>query len=132
MQDTVLVMLKTATKNLFSKSACKMYPFREPVLFERSRGRIESESSKCILCTLCEKRCPTGAIVVDRDRLTWEIDRFKCILCGNCIEGCKPNALRMVNHYTGPVLKKQVESHNVSPPKIHRKKSGGFQGSGEA
>ena len=123
MQDTVLVMAKTATKSLFSKSACKMYPAREPVLYERTRGRIEIGSSKCIVCTLCAKRCPTGAIVVDREKHTWQIDRFKCILCGNCVEGCKPNALSMVNHYTGPVTQKKIERYTVSPPKAKQKKT---------
>jgi ech hydrogenase subunit F len=131
MQDTILIMLKTATKNLFTKSACKMYPVQKPIFFERTRGRIEFESSKCRLDMVCEKRCPTGAIVVDREKLTWQIDRFKCIVCGNCIEGCKPNALRMVNHYAGPVVKKQIESHRVPPPKMRRKKADSLPGSAE-
>jgi ech hydrogenase subunit F len=118
MQETVLVMLKTATKNLFTKSACKMYPVQEPVLFERTRGRIEMESSKCILCTLCAKRCPTGAIVVDKEKSTWQIDRFKCILCGSCAESCRPNALRMDKHYTGPVSTNRIEILNINPPKV--------------
>jgi ech hydrogenase subunit F len=117
MQETVLVMLKTATKNLFTKSACKMYPVQEPVLFERTRGRIEIDSIKCILCTLCAKRCPTGAIVVDKEKSTWQIDRFKCILCGSCTESCRPNALRMDKHYTGPVSTNRIEILNINPPK---------------
>ena len=129
MQDTVLVMLKIATKSLFSKSACKMYPVREPVFFERTRGRIESESSKCILCTLCEKRCPTGAIVVDQKQRTWQIDRFRCILCGNCVASCKPNALKMINRYTGPVVKKQTEQHTVTPAMTKHKKTDSPAGS---
>ena len=121
MEDTILVMLQTATKSLFSESACKMYPLREPVLYERTRGRIEIDCSKCILCTVCQRRCPTGAIWVDKEKNTWRIDRFKCILCGNCLEGCKSGALQMATHYAGPVVRKETEEHNVTPPKVRRR-----------
>jgi len=120
MEDTILVMLKTATRSLFSRSACKMYPERPYVPYERTRGRIVIESARCILCTACERRCPTGAILVDRDKHHWMIDRFKCILCGNCLEGCKPNSLRMDDQYAGPVVEKQTEVHAVPPPRARK------------
>jgi len=123
MQETVLAIWKTVTKSLFSRSACKMYPVQEPVFFERTRGRIEMQPSKCIVCTMCAKRCPTGAITVDKEANTWRIDRFKCIVCGACVEGCKPGSLAMVNHYTGPVAAKQFEQFSVTPPKPHPKKT---------
>jgi len=40
-----------------------------------------------------------------------------------CAEGCKPNAIQMVNQYTGPVVSKQIESFSVTPPERHTKKS---------
>ena len=121
MEDTILVMLKTTTRSLLSKSACKMYPVREPVLYERTRGRVEIDASKCTLCTLCQRRCPTNAIFVDKEKNTWRIDRFRCILCGNCLEGCNFNALSMATHYAGPVVRKQTEEHNVTPPKPRKR-----------
>ena len=123
MQDQPMIMWKTVARSLISRSACKMYPTRQAVFFERTRGRIEVASVKCILCTLCAKRCPTGAIIVDREKNIWRIDRFKCILCGNCIEGCKSEALRMANHYAGPTIAKQGESHDVVPPKDKKEKA---------
>jgi formate hydrogenlyase subunit 6/NADH:ubiquinone oxidoreductase subunit I len=126
MQDTtVLPIWKTITKSLveslFGKRACKMYPVQEPVFFERTRGRIEIESSKCIVCTLCAKKCPAGAIVVDKEKNTWQIDRFRCILCNACMESCKADALTMVNQYAGPVVSNQIESVPVTPPKRKKK-----------
>ncbi len=79
MQDTVLTIWKTLARSLFGKPACKMYPAEPPVFFERTRGRIEMEASLCIVCTLCARKCPTGAILVDKEKNRWEIDRFKCI-----------------------------------------------------
>lgn len=123
MEDTMLVMLKTVTRSMFSKSACKMYPLREPVFYERTRGRIEIDPSKCTVCTLCAKRCPTGAVFVDRKENRWQIDRFKCILCNACTEACKAKALTMVKHYTGPMTRNQIEIYRVTPPKKRQKKT---------
>lgn len=121
MEDTILVMLKAAAKNLFSRPACKMYPERPWVPYERTRGRIVIESARCTLCTACERRCPTGAILVDRDKHIWMIDRFKCILCGNCLEGCKPNSLRMDVHYAGPVVRRgEAETYSVPAPRSRK------------
>jgi len=123
MRNQPMIMWKTVARSLITGSACKMYPAREPVLFERTRGCIEMASAKCILCSLCAKRCPTGAIEVNKEKNFWRIDRFKCILCGNCIEGCKSEALRMANHYAGPTIAKQGESHDVVPPKDKKEKA---------
>ncbi len=106
-------MLKTVTRSLFSKPACKMYPVRGPVLYEYTRGHIEIDTSKCILCTLCAERCPTGALEVDRDKATWEIDRLKCITCGSCVEGCPKQALSMANDYISPVTTKLKEAFRI-------------------
>ena len=122
MQDTVIAFWKTITKSLFSKPACKMYPAEPAVFFERTRGRIEIEPSKCIVCTLCAKKCPTGAIVVDKGENFWQIDRFRCILCSACAESCKPGSLTMVNQYTGPVTANELERFAVTPPKPRKKK----------
>jgi ech hydrogenase subunit F len=123
MEDTLLVMLKTSIRSLFCGSACKMYPLREATVYERTRGHIVIEASKCIVCTLCAVRCPTGAILVDRDKYVWMIDRFKCILCGNCVEACKANALRMDQHYAGPVVRKGTEQYTVTPRKARHGKT---------
>jgi ech hydrogenase subunit F len=117
MQDTVLAIWKTVARSLVSKPACKMYPAEPPVFYERTRGRIEMEAGRCIVCTLCAKKCPTGAIAVDKEKNTWTLDRFLCIVCGACAEGCKPGALKMVNSYTGPAPARSVEVLSVTPPK---------------
>ena len=53
------------------------------------------DDSKCVYCTLCAKKCPVGAITVDRAEKTWEIDRSVCVKCGQCVKNCPKKALTM-------------------------------------
>ncbi len=50
-------MLGTVLKHLFIGSPCKMYPFKKPVYYDNTRGKILIDTSKCITCTLCDKKC---------------------------------------------------------------------------
>ena len=43
------------------------------------KGHVEVDESTCILCSLCVKRCPCGAIEVDKKARTWAIDHFRCV-----------------------------------------------------
>ena len=37
------------------------------------------DPEKCVYCTLCAKKCPQGAIEVDRKEKTWKLDSEKCV-----------------------------------------------------
>jgi dihydroorotate dehydrogenase subfamily 1 len=50
---------------------------------------------RCVLCGLCEKSCPYGAIHLNNDAKTLEIDGEKCSNCGLCVSRCKLRALTM-------------------------------------
>lgn len=109
-------MIKTVFKYLFGRTACKMYPMRPPVLFDATRGHIVFDPGACILCTLCAKKCPAGAIVVEREKATWEIDRGKCIVCGSCVENCPKRALAFQKKYLPPTTGETKEIFRVTPP----------------
>ncbi len=49
----------------------------------------------CVLCGLCVRQCPVGAIQVDRATKTWTIDRSACLLCGACAQRCPKKCLRL-------------------------------------
>ncbi|MEA1999955.1 MAG: 4Fe-4S binding protein, partial [Euryarchaeota archaeon] len=45
----------------------------------------------CIGCGICKKKCPEGAIKLDKALAV--IDQEKCNQCGTCIEVCPRNAI---------------------------------------
>lgn len=61
----------------------------------RDDGKPVCDLSKCLFCTLCAKKCPAGAIEVDRAAKTWTLDEEKCVACGTCADACRKNAIIM-------------------------------------
>ena len=66
-----------------------------PAAKPRDDGKPVSDPSKCVFCTLCAKKCPAGALTVDRAAKTWTLDEEKCLGCGTCAEACPKNAIIM-------------------------------------
>ncbi len=105
-------------KNLFSKPVTKNYPAEPAVYPERSRGHIENDFDQCILCGLCMRNCPTGAIVVEKNEGNWKINRFDCIQCGYCTLKCPKKCLSIVPGYQepGPEKYEEVQHRDVPAP----------------
>ena len=51
--------------------------------------------TKCMYCSLCAKKCPQGALTVNRKELVWEVDKEKCIGCMVCALACPKKAIHM-------------------------------------
>ena len=99
----------TVLKNLFSKPVTINYP-AEPMEYpKRSRGHIEIDIDDCILCGLCSRSCPSGALTVDRAAGKWSINRFDCVQCGYCVEKCPKSCLSIVPGYQEPLPNKTVD-----------------------
>jgi ech hydrogenase subunit F len=114
-----LAFARTIVGNLFSKPATRLYPFvkREPIV--GSRGAVAIELEKCIMCGICQKRCPADAIVVNRAERVWAIDRMRCIWCGACVDACPKDCLSLLPTYTPPSTSKSIDSfkQETPPPK---------------
>ncbi len=106
---SVMFFSKSALKNLASKPATLMYPYKKRAFFDRTRGHIEIAIGDCIFCGICQKRCPSGSIRVEKPGKRWEIDRLKCIQCNACVENCPKKCLTMKNDYTTPDVAKSTD-----------------------
>lgn len=58
-------------------------------------GKPRNDPEKCVYCTLCAKKCPAGALEVDRANKTWVLDAEKCVGCGTCAEICPKKCIIM-------------------------------------
>ena len=61
----------------------------------REDGLPVQDPAKCVYCTLCAKKCPAGALTVDRANKTWTLDEDKCVACGTCHDVCPKKCIIM-------------------------------------
>lgn len=105
-----LSFAKIALENLFSKPATTSYPETPRVYPERSRGHVEIQIENCIMCGMCMRSCPPGAIEVKRAENIWSINRFDCVQCGYCVEKCPKKCLSILPGYQAPDSSKHIET----------------------
>lgn len=99
--------------NMFRKPATRNYPAEPREYPEASRGRLEFDPSDCILCNICGKKCPAGAIRADKAARTLTIERMQCVQCSYCAESCPKHCLKMVPGYPEPGSEKTVDQYSV-------------------
>lgn len=89
---------KMTMRSLFHKPATVKYPYEKRDLermFPDLRGHVQCDIDTCILCGICSRACPVGAIAVDRKGGTWEIDPYRCVQCASCVRECPKKCLSM-------------------------------------
>lgn len=107
---------KMTLRSLFKKPETVRYPFEEPKHPDAMKGLVQFDGKDCILCSICQKRCPTGAIVVNKEDESWSINRFACIQCGSCIRECPKDCLVMDPVLVHPSTSKSVETFYKPEP----------------
>ena len=70
-------------------------PAAGAVIKPRDDGKPVQVPSKCVYCTLCAKKCPAGALTVDRAARTWTLNEDECVGCGTCADACPKKAILM-------------------------------------
>jgi formate hydrogenlyase subunit 6/NADH:ubiquinone oxidoreductase subunit I len=112
-------MIIKVLKSLFRKPFTTNYPKEKSNVTINFRGSIHVDQKKCIACRLCEINCPTGAIIVIKEKKYAVVDRNLCILCGLCAEVCPVNVIWFSKDQTSvnkrSELKKQLPGENPTP-----------------
>ncbi|WP_429159186.1 4Fe-4S dicluster domain-containing protein [Desulfitispora alkaliphila] len=108
-------MLGQILKNTFSPPATRLYPFEQREQFPDVRGELEIIADTCILCGICQRKCPTGCIEVDKANSSWKINPYNCILCGSCVEICPKDSLYMKPQWRKPTNTKKIHEEHVEP-----------------
>jgi formate hydrogenlyase subunit 6/NADH:ubiquinone oxidoreductase subunit I len=108
-------MLKVVLKSAASKPSTRKYPYEKREAFKGSRGRFVIDIDKCNFCTLCQKKCPAGAILVKRAERIYEFDRFRCVVCGACVDACSKNALSLDTAHSIGAVQKGIEIYKGAP-----------------
>ncbi|MDW5564215.1 MAG: 4Fe-4S binding protein [Methanomassiliicoccus sp.] len=104
-------MLSTVIRNLLAGPDTTPYPNAPADIPPTNRGRVDWDMTKCSLCGLCGKRCPTLAVTVDRTAGTIELQVFRCIVCGVCADVCPKSAISVLPEYSRPGYVKEVRQY---------------------
>ena len=91
-----LPMALVTLKNLFSAPQTRRYPDEVRPPYAGFRGHLELDLESCVLCGICDRRCPCGAITVSREDKTLVIEHLHCTACGVCVDACNKHSLRLL------------------------------------
>ncbi len=119
--------------SLFKKPETTLYPVQKKTPPAGLKGHIEVNPETCILCSICAKRCPCGAIEVSKPNRTWACDHYRCVQCGSCVLECPKKALVMEPTYAPVARQKSVDVVNVpEQPKPQKKREEDVKANAEA
>ena len=113
----VLHLGSMTLKSVVTKPETTCYPFEKKEAPAGLKGHVVNDVENCILCGICSKRCPAGAMEVNRAKKTWEIDGFRCIQCYVCVRECPKNCLSMDTACTAPATSKEAVKYTVPDKK---------------
>lgn len=94
------VVFKLFFKNIVNRPVCIMYPYEKMWVPDNYRGRPGLDFNKCVGCGMCERMCPTSAILIvdapdDNGVIVKrpQVNLGRCAFCGYCAEYCPTDAM---------------------------------------
>ena len=120
---SLFVGLGITIRYFFKPVVTVQYPHQTLPMTPRFRGHTElvkdaeTGETRCIVCLMCEKTCPSNCITVRGEKqegvkgkvLTeYTLDFTKCSLCGLCVEVCPTSALDFSKDYNLAGVRKEA------------------------
>ena len=117
---TLATGMKVTLKEYFTPKSTEQYPENRKTTLhvsKRHRGRLvfkrnEDGTYKCTACTLCEKACPNGTILIKSEMrgdpetgkkkrvlLDYQYDLGDCMFCQLCTNACNFDAIEFTNDF---------------------------------
>jgi formate hydrogenlyase subunit 6/NADH:ubiquinone oxidoreductase subunit I len=98
-------------RHVMMKPATVPYPFGPADLPKDYRGKIQFIAVKCVGCKLCQKDCPSQALVINkvgdkRFEAVFQLDR--CIYCAQCVDSCAKHAMLWTSEFELATLDKST------------------------
>jgi ech hydrogenase subunit F len=115
-------MTPNILRNLLVKKSTRRYPHEVRNPFEDTRGELINDMDACNLCGVCNVKCPSQCITVDKKAGLWICDPFSCVYCGVCVDACPAHSLSQRQTYRSPVTEPVVISMKGQPKKPVRPK----------
>lgn len=124
---TLAVGMKVTLKEYFTPKSTEQYPENRTTtlhIAKRHRGRLvfkrdENDEHRCVACTMCEKACPNGTIVLKhemvedpetgkkkRQLIDYQYNLGDCIFCQLCVNSCNFDAIEFTNDFENSVFDK--------------------------
>jgi ech hydrogenase subunit F len=116
-------MLNLVLTNISRKPATRLYPFVIRTPFEEFKGRILFNPENCILCGICQKKCPPDALTVTKGDKTWELNVFRCIMCTECVNACPKECITISNERAKTGAKEFIKVNVPYTPKEKAEKA---------
>ncbi|MGV8905409.1 MAG: NADH-quinone oxidoreductase subunit NuoB [Acetobacterium sp.] len=91
-------MFKIIRKIIKYPRLTQNYP-KYPLKSSPFSGKPEIDLEKCTRCGECVKRCPSSAIVFDKDTDSIGINYDECVFCSLCEEVCPVEAVKMTTKF---------------------------------
>ena len=112
-----MLMTRTILSNLFHKYSTRLHPFVVRPPLPGARAELKFDAATCILCKICQRKCPSKVITVDLVEAKWGLNVMGCVSCGVCADACPTKSITMAEEYRAPLLERTSQTYQCKPRK---------------